>query len=143
MCTRTLTLARTHARTHTHTYTHTHTHTHAHTQQDGVRDVLSQLPSQDPSSSPSSPSASQLVSLSSSQLEQFELSQQQHLRENAEGSNIDHPWGFQSATVEATSGATDFVSVSELCDSTETSGHLPRKRPCEDDSTSKCVPLSP
>ena len=97
-----------------------------------MRDVLSVLPSQDPSSFPSSPSASQLVSLSSSQLEQFELSQQ--LRVNAEGS---HPWGFQTATVDTSLGATDFMSVSELCDSTETGGkHLPRKRPREEDPVS-------
>lgn len=102
------------------------THTHIHTQQDGVRDVL---PLQPPQDSPSS----QFVSLSSSQLEQFELSQQQQQGGSAQGNSVDHSWG----TNDKTGGATDFVSVSEMCHSAEASiEHLSRKRPHPDDFSS-------
>ena len=110
----------------TFTAEHTHTYTHIHTQQDGVRDVLPLQPLQD---SPSS----QFVSLSSSQLEQFELSQQQQQKGSAQGNSVDHSWG----TNDKTGGATDFVSVSEMCHSAEASiEHLPRKRPRPDDFSS-------
>ena len=97
-----------------------------HTQQDGVRDVL---PPQPPQDSPSS----QFVSLSSSQMEQFELSQLQQQGESSGGDGKDCSWG----PTDWAGGAADFISVSEMCHSAETSvEHLSRKRPHPDDFNS-------